>query len=219
MILDAASLKIAGLTGGIASGKSTAAAMLADAGARIVDADRIARQVVQKGTPAWRAIAARFGAATLRADGQIDRETLGAIVFRDPEARTVLNEIVHPRVLERIQTKLHQIADRSPDDLVVLDVPLLIESGWHAFLPVVILVYVPEAVQKERLMKRDGLDAAEAEVRIRAQIPIEAKRAHADYVVDNTGRREATRRQVFEIYQQIVTGPWPPSSSKTTGTS
>jgi dephospho-CoA kinase len=217
MILDAASHKIAGLTGGIASGKTTAAAMLAEAGAYIIDADRIARQVVQKGTPAWQAIRAHFGSAILLADGQIDREALGTIVFRDPNAKAVLNGIVHPHVLEVIQAEIGRLIKRHPEELLVLDVPLLIESGWQAYLSVVILVYVPEAIQKARLMQRDGLGAADAEARIRAQMPIEAKRAHADYIVDNTGSRAATRRQIFAIYEQIITGPWPPVASRPPG--
>ena len=210
MMVDAPAPRTAGLTGGIASGTSTAAAMLAEAGARVVDADLIARQVVRKGTPAWRDIVGHFGRAVLDSDGQIDRASLGATVFRDSRAKEALNRIVHPRVREVMQAEIRRLSTRHPDDLLVLDVPLLIESGWHALVPVVILVYVPEAVQKARLMQRDGLDGADAEARIRAQMPIDAKRAYADYIIDNSGSREATRRQVLAVYGRIMASPEKP---------
>jgi dephospho-CoA kinase len=204
---------IAGLTGGIASGKSTVAAMLAEAGARIVDADRIAHQVVLKGLPAWQDIVEHFGKGILDRDGQIDREALGAIVFNDAEAKEALNGIVHPRVFETMTQEIKLLAETHPGDLVIMDVPLLIESGLHESLPIVILVYIPQMLQKERLMRRDGLNAADAAARIRAQMPIDAKRAHAHYVVDNSGDLDATRRQVLDIYQKILSGAPPPTAS------
>jgi len=204
---------IAGLTGGIASGKSTVAAMLAEAGARIVDADRIAHQVVLKGEPAWQGIVDHFGSGILARDGQIDREALGAIVFNDTEAKKALNGIVHPRVFETMAQEIQSLAEAHPGDLIIMDVPLLIESGLHASLPIVILVYVPETMQQERLMRRDGLNAADAAARIRAQMPIDAKRAHAHYIVDNTGDLDATRRQVLDIYRKILSGAPPPKAA------
>jgi dephospho-CoA kinase len=204
---------IAGLTGGIASGKSTVAAMLAEAGARIIDADRIAHQVVLKGQPAWQDIVDHFGSGILARDGQIDREALGAIVFNDTEAKKALNGIVHPRVFETMAQEIQSLAEAHPGDLIIMDVPLLIESGLHASLPIVILVYVPETMQQERLMRRDGLNAADAAARIRAQMPIDAKRAHAHYIVDNTGDLDATRRQVLDIYRKILSGAPPPKAA------
>jgi dephospho-CoA kinase len=204
---------IAGLTGGIASGKSTVAAMLAEAGARIVDADRIAHQVVLKGQPAWQDIVDHFGSGILARDGQIDREALGSIVFNDTEAKNTLYGIVHPRVFETMAQEIQSLAEAHPGDLVIMDVPLLIESGLHASLPIVILVYVPEIMQQERLMRRDGLNAADAAARIRAQMPIDAKRAHAHYIVDNTGDLGATRRQVLDIYRKILSGAPPPKAA------
>jgi dephospho-CoA kinase len=204
---------IAGLTGGIASGKSTVAAMLAEAGARIVDADRIAHQVVLKGEPAWQDIVDHFGSGILTHDGQIDREALGSIVFNDTEAKKALNGIVHPRVFETMAQEIQSLAEAHPGDLIIMDVPLLIESGLHASLPIVILVYVPETMQQERLMRRDGLNAADAAARIRAQMPIDAKRAHAHYIVDNTGDLDATRRQVLDIYRKILSGAPPPKAA------
>jgi dephospho-CoA kinase len=203
---------IAGLTGGIASGKSTVAAMLAEAGARIVDADRIAHQVVLKGQPAWQDIVDHFGSGILTHDGQIDREALGAIVFNDTEAKKALNGIVHPRVFEIMAREIQSLAEAHPGDLVIMDVPLLIESGLHHSLPIVILVYVPEMMQQERLMRRDDLNAADAAARIRAQMPIDAKRAHAHYIVDNSGDLGATRRQVLDIYRKILSGAPPPTA-------
>lgn len=210
---DIAGQTIAGLTGGIASGKSTVAAMLAEAGARIVDADRIAHQVVLKGRPAWQDIVDHFGNGILTCDGQIDREALGSIVFNDTEAKKALNRIVHPRVFETMAQEIQTLAVSHPGDLVIMDVPLLIESGLHASLPIVILVYVPEVMQQERLMRRDGLNAADAAARIRAQMPIDAKRAHAHYIVDNTGDLDATRRQVLDIYRKILSGAPPPKAA------
>ena len=204
---------IAGLTGGIASGKSTVAAMLAEAGARIVDADRIAHQVVLKGQPAWQDIVDHFGNGILTRDGQIDREALGSIVFNDTEAKKTLNGIVHPRVFETMAQEIQSLVEAHPGDLVIMDVPLLIESGLHTSLPTVILVYVPEIMQKERLMRRDGLNAADAAARIRAQMPIDAKRAHAHYIIDNSGDLDATRRQVLDIYRKILSGAPTPSAS------
>ena len=213
MRIDTTPAIIAGLTGGIASGKSTVAAMLAAAGARIVDADQIARQVVRKGQPAYHDIVRHFGTAILDSEGQIDREALGAIVFYDQNAKQALNALVHPRVHDVMQQHIHTFAGEHPEDLLILDVPLLIESGWHESLPVVILVYVPEAIQKTRLMARDRLTEADAMARIRAQMPIDAKRAYADYIIDNTGTREATRRQVRTVYEQILAGGAPPTAA------
>jgi dephospho-CoA kinase len=213
MRIDATALTIAGLTGGIASGKSTVAAMLAAAGARIVDADRIARQVVQKDQPAYHDIVRHFGSSILDPEGHIDRQALGVIVFNDKNAKQALNDIVHPRVNEVMQEHIHQLAREHLQDPVILDVPLLIESGWHQFLPVVILVYVPEAVQKVRLMTRDGLTATDAMARIRAQMPIDTKRAYADYIIDNTGTLETTQRQVLKVIGQIRAGDASPAAA------
>ena len=206
MNLDLAGLKVAGLTGGIATGKSTVAEMLAQAGATILDADRIAHNVYAPGQQAWQDIVHFFGESILSTTNEIDRQALGSIVFHDPEAKEALNRIVHPRVLEVMQEEIRQMAVTCPEDLVVLDVPLLIESGWHDIIPVVMLVYIPEPLQKSRLMRRDGLNAADAEARIRAQMPIDAKRAYADVIIDNTGSLEATRRQVLAAYRSIHSG-------------
>ena len=201
--LDWTGLVVAGLTGGIASGKSTVAGMLREAGARIVDADRIAREVVQPGRKAWKAVRARFGEGVLQPDGTLDRGKLGHLVFQDHALKAVLEDIVHPFVFRQMAADLRHIAAAHPGAVVVLDIPLLIESGLHNQLPFTILVYVPEAVQRMRLIRRDGLSEADARARIQAQMPIEAKRAHADLIIDNTGPIEATRRQTLALYRRL----------------
>jgi dephospho-CoA kinase len=195
---------IAGLTGGIASGKSTVSAVLAEAGARVIDADRIARDIVRRGGPAYQRIVARFGRQILRPDGDIDRGRLGAVVFDDPQERRALEGIVHPGVREETARRVEQLRREAPDAVVVLDVPLLFESGMHRGLAEVIVVYVPAAVQLERLIKRDSLPKAAALARIRSQMPLDEKKALATRVIDNSGPPEETRRQTLEIYRQLA---------------
>jgi dephospho-CoA kinase len=209
MIPEAAHLLIVGLTGGIASGKSTVARYLAAAGARVIDADRIAREAVAPGRPAWQAVVAQFGKSILRADQSLDRTKLGAMVFQDVQARERLNRLVHPHVFAGMQEAIKILAARQSEGCVVLDVPLLIETGMHAQLNVVLLVYLPEAVQLQRLMRRDGLDEVQALARIRAQMPLEAKRRHATHIIDNSGSRERTRAQTLAIYRRITAPPAP----------
>ncbi len=195
---------IAGLTGGIASGKSTVSAVLAEAGARVIDADRIARDIVRREGPAYQRIIAHFGRHLLGPDGEIDRGRLGAIVFDDPHERRVLEGIVHPGVREETDRRLEQLQREAPDAVVVLDVPLLFESGMHRGLTEVIVVYVPEAVQLERLMQRDHLPEAAALARIRSQMPLDKKKALATRIIDNSGSTKETRRQALAIYAQLA---------------
>ena len=194
---------IAGLTGGIASGKSTVSKFLADAGARIIDADKIAREVVRKGTPAYGEIVATFGEKILQPDGEIDRERLGDIIFNSPEEKEALNAIVHPRVFKRSAELIAAIGEQTPDAVVVLDIPLLIESGMERDLAEVIVVYVPEAVQLERLMKRDGIEEKAAMAKIRSQMPLEEKRKHASILIDNSGSLAACRDQALAAYARL----------------
>ena len=196
---------VVGLTGGIASGKSTVAEFLREAGARIVDADRIARAVVTPGRPAHNEIVAAFGRTILLPDGQIDRKRLGAIIFSDPVQQTALNAIVHPRVIEGIDAVVNRIAAESPDAVVVLDVPLLYEAGMDRDLSDVIVVYVPEALQLQRLMARDGLSAAEAMARIRSQLPLAEKRRRATIVIDNSGSKTAARQLASALFDRLKT--------------
>ncbi len=202
-LFDWSGLIAAGLTGGIASGKSTVAGMLEAAGARIVDADRIAREVVQPGRPALRAVKQRFGPGVVNLEGGLDREKLGQLVFHDPDLRRDLEQIVHPFVFRQMAAEIKQLAAVRPGSVVVLDIPLLIESGLHRVLPFTVLVHVPEAVQHARLIRRDGISKAEARARIRAQMPIDAKRNHADLIIDNSGTLAATRRQALALYRRL----------------
>ena len=194
---------IAGLTGGIASGKSTISRFLADVGARIIDADQIAREVVKQGTPAYDDIVAFFGRTILLSDGEINRKQLGEIIFNDPEKKAHLNAIVHPRVFERSTEMIAQIAVHTPDAVVVMDVPLLLEAGLGRDLAEVIVVYVPETIQLERLMRRDGVDKTAAMARIRSQLPIEEKRQRATIVIDNSGPLSDSRKQALAVYQDL----------------
>lgn len=194
---------IAGLTGGIASGKSTVSAFLSDAGALIIDADKIAREVVKQGTPGYEAILAVFDRMILLPDGEIDRKRLGDIIFNDPEKKSCLNAIVHPRVLERVNDMVARINTQTPEAVVILDIPLLLESGLERNLAEVIVVYVPETIQLERLMRRDGIDEQAATARIRSQMPIEQKRNRATIVVDNSGGLSATRKQARAVFSRL----------------
>jgi dephospho-CoA kinase len=187
---------VAGLTGGIASGKSTVSAMLAEAGIPVIDADRLAREVVEPGQPAYREVVAAFGPSVVDPDGRLDRRHLGDLVFADPAARVRLESIVHPRVFEAERAALAGIARERPGSIVVVDAALLIESGNYQWMDAVVLVSAPRDVQIERLVARDGLTRAEAEARFAAQWPLEAKRPYADFEIDNSGSVEAARAQV-----------------------
>lgn len=191
-----------GLTGGIACGKSTVAAMLERRGAHLIDADRIAREVVMPGSPALEQIAARFGQAVIGEDGSLLRKKLGDIVFADADARRDLEAILHP-VIRRTMTDRMREAERDrPQRLVVVDVPLLYESELARMFEEVMLVYVPEPVQLTRLQSRDGLSDEQARSRIAAQMPIERKKQLADIVIDNTGSLEETERQVDAFWHR-----------------
>lgn len=194
---------VVGLTGGIASGKTTVSAIFADAGATIIDADRLSRQAVEKGRPAYQRIVRQFGKQVLRPDGELDRKMLGHIIFRNPTQKKLLNSIVHPPVRRATDRQLAQIAARNPNALVVLDVPLLFETRMHADLDEVIVVYVPEQIQLQRLMARDHIPRVEAQARIRSQMPLEEKKALATIVIDNSGSRADTRRQALAIYANL----------------
>ncbi|MEF3303753.1 dephospho-CoA kinase [Paenibacillus sp. GYB003] len=187
-----------GLTGGIASGKSTVAAMLVERGAVLIDADRIAREVVLPGTPALEQVAERFGSGVLLPDGSLNRKALGEIVFGDEAARKELESILHPRIRALMRERMETHERQSPDKLVVVDVPLLFESKLQAMFQETVLVYIPRSLQLARLMARDELTERQAESRLAAQMPIEAKRELADFVIDNSGELEETRRQVDE---------------------
>jgi len=191
---------LVGLTGGIASGKSTVSAMLAEQGAEVIDADHIARQVVMPGTPAWCKIRDHFGPGVLHPDGQIDRSALADIVFADKTKLVLLNEITHPAIFARIADRLEEHHDQ--DVVVVLDAALLIEAGLSDGVDVVIVVHSPQEIQLERLAAK-GMGERAASDRIAAQLAPEKRLARADIVIDNSGSLEKLGRRVDEVWEEL----------------
>ncbi|MCL4517360.1 MAG: dephospho-CoA kinase [Firmicutes bacterium] len=191
-----------GLTGGIATGKSTVSRMLAELGAAVIDADAIAREVVEPGRPAWREIVGRFGEAVLGPDGALDRRRLGGIVFADERAREDLNRIVHPRVAEEMRRRA-EAAGRAGTRIVVLDIPLLFEVGWRNEADKVLVVAASPEIQLKRLMARDRFNLQEARARVDAQTPLAEKIRQADFVIINDGNPAETRGQVEELWKRL----------------
>jgi dephospho-CoA kinase len=189
-----------GLTGGIGSGKSTVAGLLAEHGARVVDADRIAREVVAPGTPGLAAVVAEFGPDVVAPDGSLDRPALAAVVFTDPAARSRLDGIVHPLVRARAA---EAIAAAPADAVVVQDVPLLVETGQAGSYDLVLVVETDEEVRVARLVER-GLSAEDARARIASQATDEQRRAVADVVLRNDGDRDALAAQVDRFWAERV---------------
>lgn len=194
---------VIGLTGGIASGKSTVSAMLVEAGALLIDADRIAREIVLPGSPALTLIAERFGAQMLLEDGSLNRKRLGEVVFASEQERKALEQITHPAIRKRMLELMEQYTSEQPDKLVVVDAPLLYESEMEEMFQGVIVVYVPRATQLQRLMERDQLTHEQAEQRLDAQLNIEVKRERADYVISNDQDLVQTHKQVIQLLQQL----------------
>ncbi|AXQ57763.1 MULTISPECIES: dephospho-CoA kinase [Streptomyces] len=191
---------IVGLTGGIGAGKSEVSRLLVEHGAHLVDADRIAREVVEPGTPGLAAVVEAFGEAVLAADGSLDRPKLGEIVFADPERRAVLNGIVHPLVGARSA----ELQSQAPEDgVVVHDVPLLTENGLAELYDLVIVVDVEPATQVERLVRSRGMSEEEARARMAAQAGREERLAVADIVIDNEVSLDALRGRVAEVWAEL----------------
>lgn len=196
-------MRVIGLTGGIASGKSTAAKILAELGARVVDADQIARDVVAPGEPALAEIVARFGHDYLLADGTLDRKRLGARVFADADERRALNAITHPRIAAETQARLSRLRDAG-EPLALYEAALIVENGAQAGLDGLIVVACAEPTQRARLMARDGLSASEADARLAAQLPLAQKIAVADWVIDSNGTLAETRRAAARVWAEVV---------------
>jgi dephospho-CoA kinase len=199
-------VKVIGLTGGIATGVTTVARMFAERGAVVIEADRIAREVVEPGTDAYRKIVDTFGPGVLQPDGRLDRRALARLVFADEAARRRLNAITHPEIRRRIREEVARLQRTSPDAVVIVDIPLLLDTtGPEAFgLEGVIVVSAPREEQIRRLMARDGLSREEAEQRVAAQRPVAEKEAEADWVIHNGGSLEETRRQVDILWQELA---------------
>jgi len=192
-----------GLTGGIASGKSTVAARLAELGACVISADKVAHEIIEPGGPAYDAVVERFGAGILSPDGHIVRERLGQIVFNDPEALRALNAIVHPRVRQESARRIEHCAQDGHTWLVIYDAALLVETGTHRNLDRLIVTACSRKNQIARLNERDGMSNADAAARIDAQAPLDDKIDRADYVIDTDGTIEETLRQTDEIYESL----------------
>lgn len=191
-----------GLTGGIACGKSTVSAMLVQRGAKLIDADVVAREVVLPGEPALKDIAAAFGEQVLNEDGTLDRKKLGAVVFGNRELLDILESILHPAIRSRMWDKINGYEAEDPSQLIVADIPLLYETGQAGLYDDVMVVYVPKAVQLERLMARNSLSPEEAEKRIALQMDIEEKKQLAGIVIDNSGTLQDTERQIDEFWRK-----------------
>ncbi len=197
-------MKIIGLTGGIASGKSTVSRALRELGAIIIDADEVAHAIIEPGKPAWKDIVEHFGLGVLNPDQTIDREKLGAIVFNDPARLQVLNQITHPRVGEQFKQMIKDIKSQQADAVLFIEVPLLYETHMDRICDEVWVVWVDEETQIQRLMKRDGLSREDALKRIDAQMSLDEKARRADFVIDNRFSVEETIESATIYYNNII---------------
>jgi dephospho-CoA kinase len=196
---------LVGLTGGIGSGKSTVARLLEKRGAVVFDADLLAREAVEPGTPGHAAVIDRFGADVLAPGGELDREALASIVFADPAARRDLEQIVHPEVRRLFAEGTE--AYRDTDRVVVFSAPLLVETGMHTAFEVLVVVSATVATQIERLMRQRGMSDASIRARIDAQAPLEDKAAAADFIVDNEGTLDELESQVERLWTDLSARP------------
>lgn len=195
--------RVIGLTGGIATGKSTVSQIFRELGVPVVDADHIARQVVAKGSEALQELVDLLGTEILKPDGSLNRARLGEMIFADPEIRQKVDEIMHPRVFVQMQEATQKALASARTPVVILDVPLLFESGYTLRLAdETVVVYAKPSVQKARLMARNNVDEAEAERRIASQMSLEEKMRRADYVIDNSGSLSETEKQVRRLWEE-----------------
>jgi len=198
-------MRLIGLTGGIATGKSTFAAALRELGAAVIDADALAREAVRRGSAALEEIARAFGSEVVGADGELDRRRMAELVFADPAVRARLEAITHPAVRRAMERETQRLAEAG-HALAFYDVPLLYEVGLDRALDCVVLVYAPPEVQRARLMARDGLSPADAEARLAAQMPIDEKAARADVVVSNQGSLVELRAKAAPLLAALRAG-------------
>ena len=193
-----------GLTGGLASGKTTVAGLFQECGAFVIHADQLARTVVAPGKPAWKEIVKIFGPRVLQADRTLDRATLAKLVFHHPRKLSVLNRIVHPRVAREQVRQTNAIARRHPNAVIIYDAALLIEAQAHERMDRVIVVTANQPIQLQRARQRDGLTKKEALGRIRGQLPLRTKRRFADYILNGTVPVTRLRSQVRQLYQELL---------------
>jgi dephospho-CoA kinase len=192
-----------GVTGGIASGKTTVARMLEEKGAPIIDFDNLSRVVVEPGQPAWKEIVAYFGEQVLLADRTLDRKKVSEIVFRDPEKRKKLESITHPRIYEEFSRLVKEHSNKGPEAIIQVMVPLLIEANLQYLFHQVLLVYIPGEKQIARLMERDKISREMAQNILAAQLPIDEKKAYADFIIDNSGPLEETKKQAEDLWEKL----------------
>lgn len=197
-------MKVIGLTGNIACGKSSVSNILRELGAYVIDADIVARDVTKRGQRAWLEIEEHFGEDYIGSDGEIDRKKLGGLVFSNPRALKELNEIVHPIIVQTIDEELKRLRREERYPAIVIDAALLIETGCHNIVDQIWLVVLPAKVQLTRLMDRDGLTRAQAIERIDSQMPQDMKKSYADRVIDNSRDIEYTREQVKELWRELI---------------
>ena len=195
---------LVGLTGGIATGKSTVTGLLANPSVRLVDADALAREVVEPGTPAHTQIVVEFGKDVLQPDGRLDRARLGEIVFPDPAKRKRLEAITHPAIRARFEKIMADLERQGLDGLLIWDAALLVESGGHKKMDKVVVVTTDPATQLLRLMARDGSTEEVARARTASQMPLAVKARAGDHVIDNSGTREETAKRVREVYGALL---------------
>lgn len=192
---------IIGLTGGIASGKTTVSNILKELGAVIIDADEIAHRVLRKEEPGWEEVVNHFGRGVLTGEGEIDRSQLARIVFNNPAERKKLEEITHPWIIAEIREKIERLKER--EEIIVLDAPLLFETGLDRLVDQVWVVYTDRAIQLKRLQERDRLTEEEAISRIESQMPLEKKRDLANVVIDNTGNRKKLKETILQLWEGL----------------
>ncbi len=200
---ESGDLLVLGVTGGIASGKTTVANMLEELGAPIIDFDLLARQVVEPGQPAFKDIIAYFGDDVIDKNGTLDRKRLSGIVFSDPEKRKILERITHPRIFEAFLHQVREMAQKYPHGIVQAVIPLLFEADLRHLVHKVLMVYVSPDKQIERLIRRDSISHEEANRILKAQMPIDQKVAKADFVIHNEGNVDETRKAVNALWQTL----------------
>jgi dephospho-CoA kinase len=193
-----------GLTGGIASGKSTVSRIFASFGAKVLDADEVAREVLLPGQPAWTKLRRAFGQEFFHSDGTVKRKQMRKLVFADPEKRSQLNAIVHPEVMKEINRRSEILSSSVQTGVLLVDVPLLLEVGVANRFDKVVVVYVSKSVQINRLQQRDGISEEEAKQALKAQMALSKKVEQADYVIDNSGTLEETQAQVQRVWQELL---------------
>ncbi len=192
-----------GLTGGIASGKSTVSTYLSKCGLPVVDADKIARKLAEQGGAIWKAYAERYGSKAINADGTLDRKKLGEIIFSSPKELEWVNSTTHPLIRAACFEEIADI-EKNGSNIVILDIPLLFETGWQNYVDESWLVSIPKELQLHRIIQRDGLSIQEAEKRIAAQMTLEEKSRLADKIIDNSGSLEALYSLVDSLLNEVV---------------